>query len=188
MKPQRRDFLKAASAAAMAPSLQGQGKPNILIVMADQHRAGLTRRTGFPLDTMPCLDRLAGRGVAFDRAYTTSPLCVPARVSLLTGRWPHAHRVRQNTAAESAVFEKDLFQIVRALGYKAGLTGKNHSHLTSGSVDFYRPYGAMAGWMPEPAPKEFVEFGRWIKRLNFGVAQEPTPFPLEAQFPHRIAS
>ncbi len=44
-------------------------RPNVVIVMADQHRAGLTRRSGFPLDTMPALDRLAGRGVAFDRAY-----------------------------------------------------------------------------------------------------------------------
>src|SRR5512147_819775 len=103
---QRRTFLQAVPGAAAGMAAPRASRPNVVIIMADQHRAGLTRRSGFPLDTMPCLDRLAARGVAFDRAYTTSPLCVPARVSLLTGRWPHAHRVRQNSAGESAYFEK----------------------------------------------------------------------------------
>src|SRR5512140_2990366 len=102
--------------------------------MADQLRAGLTRRSGYPLDTMPALDRMATRGVAFDRAYTTAPLCVPARVSLLTGRWPHAHRVRQNSAARFATFTKDLFQVAAERGYKTALAGKNHSHLKKDSV------------------------------------------------------
>jgi arylsulfatase A-like enzyme len=93
----RREFLAsapAASAAAQAP----EGRPNIVIVMADQLRAGISRMHGYPLDTMPAVDRLAARGVSFDCAYTTSPLCCPARVSMLTGRWPSAHRVRQNSA------------------------------------------------------------------------------------------
>jgi arylsulfatase A-like enzyme len=188
MKPQRRDFLKAASAAAMAPSLEGQSKPNIVIVMADQHRAGLTRRSGFPLDTMPALDRLAGRGVAFDRAYTTAPLCVPARESLLTGRWPHAHRVRQNGASRFAYFEQDLFQVTKSHGYKTAVCGKNHSHLTPERVDFWRPYSHSDGWLPPGAPREFGEFTDWMKHLNHGVSQVPTPFPVEAQYPHRIVS
>lgn len=84
--------------------------------MADQHQAGLTKRSGFPLDTMPTLDRLAETGVSFDRAYACAPLCVPSRVSLLTGRWPHAHRVRQNSAANDAVFTKDIFDVVKPFG------------------------------------------------------------------------
>src|SRR6185369_14077412 len=99
-QPRRRSFLKMLSsgAAFAAQTPAAEQAPNILIVMADQHRAGLTRRSGFPLDTMPTLDRLTVRGVAFGRTYTPAPLCVPARTSLLTGRWPHAHRVRQNSA------------------------------------------------------------------------------------------
>ena len=67
-KPVRRDFLKSAAAGAALPAAPAPRRPNIIIVMADQHRAGLTKRTGYPLDTMPALDRLAARGVAFDRA------------------------------------------------------------------------------------------------------------------------
>ena len=144
MKPQRRDVLKmmtAAPALGQTTPMGGREKPNIVLIMSDQHRAGFTRRRGFPLDTMPALDRLAARGVAFDRAYTTAPLCVPARVSLLTGRWPHAHRVRQNRAGKVAFFEKDLFEVCKEHGYRIGLTGKNHSHVTAEKFDFYRTYG-----------------------------------------------
>ena len=191
METQRRDFLKTLSAGALAPALQGSarnGKPNVVIIMSDQHRAGFTRRSGYAVDTMPALDRLAGRGVAFERAYTTAPLCVPARISMLTGRWPHAHRVRQNSAPRHAYFEKDIFQVLKGAGYKTGLSGKNHSHLTEKSVDFWRPYSHSSGWKPEPAPKEYIEFDKWMQHLNFGVGQEPTPFPAEVQYPYRIVS
>ena len=188
MNPLRRQFLKTMAAPALAAPQARQGAPNILVAMADQHRAGLTRRTGFAFDTMPVLDRLAASGVAFDRAYTTAPLCVPARVSLLTGRWPHAHRVRQNSAGRFAQFDKDLFQTTKDAGYRTALVGKNHSHVTPGQVDFFRPYSHLDGWMPDPAPPEFAQFNDWMKHLNHGVGDGPTPFSVEAQFPHRIVS
>lgn len=194
MTMRRRDILKAAPGAALASAIE-QGshaadaaRPNILVIMADQHRAGLTRAGGFPLDTMPALDRMAARGVSFEHAYTTAPLCVPARVSMLTGRWPHAHRVRQNSAAGYACFQKDLFHVSREQGYATALTGKNHSHLKPDRVDLWRPYSHLEGWMPENPPREQVEFQKWMQHLNHGVSAEPTPFPLEAQFPYRIVS
>lgn len=191
----RRDILKSLPAAALARSGQvpvgaarSGPRPNILIVMSDQQRAGLTRASGFPLDTMPALDGMSARGVRFDRAYTTAPLCVPARISMLTGRWPHAHRVRQNSAANAATFDMDLFHVCRDLGYRTGLSGKNHSHLTPSRVDLWRPFSHLDGWLPDPAPKELVAFEQWMKHLNHGTGQEPTPFPVETQFPHRIVS
>ena len=83
-------------------------RPSIVFVVSDQHRAGLTKRSGYPLDTSPTLDKLSDGGVSFDRAYATCPLCVPSRTSMLTGRWPEAHRVRMNYAIKDAFFEKDL--------------------------------------------------------------------------------
>ena len=156
--------------------------------MSDQHRAGLTRRTGFPLDTMPSLDRMMARGVSFNRAYTTAPLCVPARTSLLTGRWPHAHRVRQNSAPKAAIFTKDLFQVAKEKGYTTALVGKNHSYLTPAMLDFWRPYMHLDGYIPDPAPKEYVDFQNFLKQKNFSTGEQATPFPLETQFPYRIIS
>lgn len=191
----RRELLKTLPSIAVPypaqtaaqPGASGE-RPNLLIVMADQQRAGLTRASGFPLDTMPALDRMSTQGVRFDRAYTTAPLCVPARVSLLTGRWPHAHRVRQNSAPQAATFEKDLFQVCHELGYRTGLSGKNHSHLTPQRLDFWRPFSHLNGWMPDPAPPQDLAFEQWMKHLNHGTGDQPTPFPVEAQFPYRIVS
>ncbi len=149
----RREFLKTASYAAGVVPAAGP-RPNILIVMTDQQRADFTRRCGFPLDTMPALDRLASGGVAFDRAYCTAPACAPSRVSLLTGRWPHAHRVRQNSGLKHVVFEKDLLDMLRPLGYRCGLAGKNDSHLKAASFDFFRPYSHSESWKPADAPAE----------------------------------
>jgi glucan phosphoethanolaminetransferase (alkaline phosphatase superfamily) len=137
----RRSFLKTFSLSAVAavagelaaaPSKASQidreakpgGKPNVLFVVSDQHRAGLTKREGYPLDTSPALDRLAERGVAFDRAYCAAPLCVPSRISMLTGRWPNAHRVRHNDMADQAFYSKHLYQVAKDLGYHTGLAGK----------------------------------------------------------------
>lgn len=188
----RRDILKSLPAAALARGGQAPARagdrPNIVIIMGDQHRAGLTRGTGFPLDSMPALDGMGARGVQFDRAYTTAPLCVPARISMLTGRWPHAHRVRQNSVPEAATFEKDLFHVCREQGYRTALSGKNHSHLTPSRVDVWRPFSHLDGWMPDPAPKQDAAFERWMRHLNHGTGQEATPFPVETQFPYRIIS
>jgi arylsulfatase A-like enzyme len=194
MQPQRRQFLKtlSAGAAAMASSAEGaapqaDGKPNILIVMSDQHRYGLTRGTGFALDTMPALDRFAASGISFGRAYTTAPLCVPARISMLTGRWPHAHRVRQNSAGRFAYFDQDLFQVAKQQGYRTGLAGKNHSHLRKDRVDFFHDYGHSEGWT-RPGDDKAIEFDQWLRHINHSVWQEPAPFPAELQHPYRIVS
>lgn len=189
----RRDALKLGLAASageldLAAAPPRTSKPNILILMSDQHRAGVTRRSGYPLDTMPALDRLAGQGIAFDRAYTTAPLCAPARVSLLTGRWPHAHRVRENSGIKHAFYERDIFDIARAQGYKTGMAGKNHSHLTREKTDFWRTYMHDGGWKPENASKEVVAYDAWLRHLNHGVGQQATPFPAETQLPYRIVS
>jgi arylsulfatase A-like enzyme len=184
----RRTFLNLAASSALPAAGASNRRPNFLIVMADQHRAGLTRATGGTLDTMPALDRLAASGASFDRAYTPAPLCVPARVSMLTGRWPHAHRVRQNSAARFASYSKDLFDVAREAGYKTGLAGKNHSHLTAQRVDFFRDYGHLQGSKPQNPSREQLEFEAWMMHLNHGVAAEPSPHGLEVQFPYRIVS
>jgi len=195
----RRKFLQMVAASAVgtiAPgpqrpessSVRPAGSPNILIVISDQHRVGLTKRSGYSLDTSPALDRLGDQGVSFDRAYATQPVCTPSRTSLLTGRWPHAHRARQNTEAQQAYFERDLFDVVKSMGYKTGLSGKNGTHLQPEKLDFWRDYNDLWGWQPPNPPKEILEFDQWRRLLNFSISKAATPFPLEVQFPYRTVS
>jgi arylsulfatase A-like enzyme len=71
-------------------------RPNILLLMTDQQKASALRMDnplGIPA---PSLERLAAQGIRYDQCYTPHPLCVPARVSFWTGRYPHEHGSRTN--------------------------------------------------------------------------------------------
>ena len=93
-------------------------KPNFLFVMADQLRADLRKSRDFPLDVMPFLDAWAQGGVDFDRAYTANPTCMPARVSMMTGRYPQCHRVRTNHNAADVLYPFSRRMSIRSCVYR----------------------------------------------------------------------
>jgi choline-sulfatase len=72
---------------------------NMLIIMADQHNPKMLGSRGHECVKTPNLDALASRGTRFDRAYTNSPLCVPARASFATGRYVHGNGCWDNAIA-----------------------------------------------------------------------------------------
>jgi iduronate 2-sulfatase len=80
-------MLAAAALASAQPT-----RPNVLFIAADDLRTDLGCY-GHPLAKTPNLDRLAGRGVLFERAYIQQALCNPSRASLMTGRRPDTLRI-----------------------------------------------------------------------------------------------
>jgi len=62
--------------------------PNILFLMSDEHRADVTGYEGSSIVRTPFLDELARTGVVFQNAYTPSPVCVPGRQSMMSGKFP----------------------------------------------------------------------------------------------------
>jgi arylsulfatase A-like enzyme len=157
------------------------------LILTDQQRADVCGREGFPLDTTPTLDALARQGAWFDHAYTAAPICVPARVSLLTGRFPSVHHVRENAGAGYAVYGQDLFDVMRARGYATALVGKNHSHLEPDRLDHYFPLSRTGG-TGEGRTAQEKAFDRWLIQPNYHVSTVPTPFPVECQCPHRAVT
>ncbi len=156
--------------------------PNIVVIMTDQQRADLVAREGYPLDTMPFCDQLAREGQWFNRAYTTCPACVPARVSFLTGRFGSATRTRCNLH-RGAVAETDLVTVLREAGYRTALCGKNHSHLPGSHFEACYGYGHQQS--PAGNPQEHA-FDAFLQRYAMHLVPEATPFPVELQYPHRI--
>lgn len=151
---------------AKAELVKAIERPNIILIIADQRHYGLSKGTGYPLDTSPTLDRLQRSGIGFRRNYCTTPLCVPSRISMLTGRWPEANHVRMNLDARDAYYSKDLYQVAKERGYRTGLSGKNHTYLKSGDLDFWREFGHDAGYVaPEGSPKS-KDFEHWLKSLH----------------------
>lgn len=165
-------------------SINDSHLPNIVLVMTDQQRQGFTAGEGFGLDTMPYCDRLAGEGRRFRHGFTPAPACVPARTSLLTGRFPTTHRVRQNSTNGQAVRGDDLLDVLRATGYQTMFAGKPHMYRQEADFDSWAgPYmhtGAPPGTEQEQA------FTDWLVSIDHGPATEPTPYPVEVQYPVRI--
>lgn len=189
----RRDFLKTAgmtlaAGAVKAEPMKSVERPNVILVIADQRRYGLSKGTGYALDTSPALDRLQRSGIGFKQNYCTTPLCVPSRISMLTGRWPEAHHVRMNLDARDAYFERDLYQVAKTRGYRTGLSGKNHTYLKPDDLDFWRECDHNSGYIAPDAAPGTKEFEQWLKALHFNVATEPSPHPVETQLAYRVVS
>lgn len=71
-------------------------RPNLLVILSDQHQSRALSCAGHPVAQTPNLDALAARGTRFTNAYTPSPICVPARAAFATGRYPHDIRLWDN--------------------------------------------------------------------------------------------
>ena len=102
-----------------------QAKPNIVFIMADQLAAQFLPFHGHPLVKTPYLSRLAAEGVVFDNCYSTSPLCSPARATIMNGLLPSRTGVYDN-AAEFPSSIPTWAHYLRLAGYKTCLSGKMH--------------------------------------------------------------
>jgi len=99
--------------------------PNILLIMADQMAPQVLPTYGHTLVKAPHIQRLGESGVVFENAYCNFPLCVPSRMSMLTGRLTSAIAAWDN-ATELPASVPTLAHYLRRLGYSATLAGKMH--------------------------------------------------------------
>ena len=98
---------------------------NILFIMFDQLRWDYLSCYGHPHLHTPHIDKLAAKGVRFDRAYIQSPLCGPSRMSTYTGRYVHSHGASWNNVPLK-VGERTMGDHLRAHGMECWLVGKTH--------------------------------------------------------------
>ncbi|WP_281885270.1 sulfatase-like hydrolase/transferase [Paenibacillus sp. YYML68] len=113
-------------------------KPHIFFIMTDELRADTLGYRGHPIVKTPHLDALAADSAVFTNAYTNSPMCAPARVSLATGRHGLSHGVLDNAFAP-VDDEQSLYETMRCGGYRTINYGKIHFN-TPGNFGFEEHY------------------------------------------------
>ena len=100
-------------------------QPNFLFFITDQHRADHVGCYGNSIVRTPHLDALAQRGWRSDEFHVATPICMPNRASLMTGRMPSRHGVRHN-GIELSLDETVLPEVLRQSGYRTAHIGKSH--------------------------------------------------------------
>ena len=119
-------------------------QPNFLFIITDQHRADHLGCYGNSVVRTPNIDRLAQNGARFERFHVATPICMPNRATLMTGRMPSLHGARQN-GIPLPLTATTFVDILRAAGYATALVGKCHLQSINGN--------APAVGMPEPDPR-----------------------------------
>ncbi|WP_170284548.1 sulfatase-like hydrolase/transferase [Kribbella amoyensis] len=100
-------------------------RPNIVVVLSDEHTGSAAGWAGHPRVLTPNLDRLAGTGTAYEHAYTNSPMCVPSRLSLLTGQYVHQIGAWDNGVVPGPEF-RSWGHHLREAGYRSVIAGRTH--------------------------------------------------------------
>lgn len=161
-------------------------RPNILLIVADQHRYDCVGFAGkYPVRT-PNLDKLASEGAFFDRAFTPFPVCAPARQAMLTGIMPDSY---------GALFNYDFIPVpsikpdsnlwpsrLAAGGYLTAFVGRWHASMGFGAQDF--------GYINVYEISQYNDYVNHkypdVKYLN-GWFGEESSLPYEDSQPHYLA-
>jgi len=133
---------------------------NLLILMDDEHSSKALGCYGHPLVKTPHLDRLAANGTLFERAYSNSPICVPARATIATGRHVHETRCWDNAIAYDGQMRSWAHRMQQT-GHRVESVGKLH----------YRNAENLAGFDRQIVPMHITN-GRGD---THGLVRDPPP-------------
>ncbi|GAB5561408.1 MAG: hypothetical protein SynsKO_30550 [Synoicihabitans sp.] len=160
-------------------------RPNIVLILCDDLGYADVGFNGSPDIKTPRLDALASGGVTFKSAYVAHPFCGPSRMSLMTGRYPHAmgtpfnlpnsgHGIEAYNRLGVPVSEKLISSVLQDAGYYTGAIGKWHMGITRpyhpntrGFDDYYGFLGGGHRYFPEQfKPAYAAEVAKGTKHIN----------------------
>ena len=128
--------------AAYAQQQKTQQHPNIVYIMCDDHAYQCISAYGSALSKLaptPNIDRLAERGMRFDRAFVENSLSTPSRACLMTGQYSHQNGQRQ--LGEGIDTTRTFFtELLQEAGYQTAVVGKWHMGCDPKGFDYYHVY------------------------------------------------
>lgn len=127
-------------------------RPNVVFILVDDLRWDELGCAGHPFVKTPHIDRIAREGLLCRNAFVVAPLCSPSRASFLTGRYPHAHGIIDNTNRSPRSYELITFpRMLHDAGYQTAYIGKWHMG------NDYRPRPGFDYWLSIPGQGETVD-------------------------------
>jgi arylsulfatase A-like enzyme len=189
MGVKRRDLLKTLGAVTAASAFSGNAnalddskkhaylaaKPNILVFLTDDHGQWLQQAYGNSEVHTPNMSRIARNGVRMTNAFTTCPVCSPARASFFTGRMPSQHGIhdwieetRQAYAYPWLKGQTIISERMRDAGYHTGLVGKWHcgeERMPHPGFDFW--FSFWVNQYPHSGKQQFSDDGTLIAPEGF---------------------
>ena len=119
----------------MRAPLRAEKRRHVVLLVSDEHNPRVMGCAGDPDVATPTLDRMAAEGLRATRAYAASPVCAPARISMLTGLYPaesgvllNHHVLNTDTPTVAATF--------KAAGYQTVCIGKTHTNNPGATYGF----------------------------------------------------
>jgi choline-sulfatase len=111
-------------------SAPAERPPNLLVIVSDEHNAGVAGFAGSPVARTPHLDGLAARGVVVDGCYCSSPLCGPSRLSMTAGKYASRVGAWGNASWLPSDDVPSIPRVLASAGYDTLLCGKQHYDAT----------------------------------------------------------
>ncbi len=181
MKTYRRTTFALICSILMLTPVHGVERPNLIIIMTDDHGYADVGFNGSEDIPTPNIDRIATEGVKFTHGYVTYPVCGPSRAGMITGRYQGRFGFRNNPTlnpfdpmAGIPVEEENIAEILGKVGYHSGVIGKwhlgTHPRFRPNVQGFDEFYGFVAGghnYFPEdliyPTIEDVDQKGGWYR-------------------------
>lgn len=171
-------------------------RPNIVLLIADQHFADAMGCAGRDDVRTPALDSLAATGIRFRNTYCAYPVCMSSRASLMTGRWPHElgvvegdeddHEKNAGTSKKKSKSSginsgKSLGMLMKEAGYETAYFGKWHvDHVSTSPENRWHGFDQIVDGRRDEATAD--------KAIEFINGRHDKPFFVVASFSTRTTS
>ncbi len=119
-------FFTAALILLSSSYTLAQQRPNIVIIISDDHAFQTISAYGSKLMQTPNIDRISKQGVLFNKAYVTNSICGPSRAVILTGKYSHKNGVKDNVNASFEGAQNTFIKELGSVGYQTAWIGKWH--------------------------------------------------------------